>query len=100
MISIKSIKTFLIINSLLISISILQYKIINYSIFINYIFSLIKVFSLIKIINYNIKDKESLYNQNEIVEKYNNEFNLHIIKTVSIEFILIKIIYYYYFNVN
>jgi sterol desaturase/sphingolipid hydroxylase (fatty acid hydroxylase superfamily) len=104
MINIQSIKnstiTFLMVNIFLISISVVQYKLIKYSLLINYLFNIFRIFLLIKCINYKFKDKEPVINQDKIIEKYTNEFNFNIIQTETFDFISTQIFHYYFFDIH
>jgi len=90
MISLNSLKNFVYVNSILIFLGIFEYNTVNYfenlyfNFFIIMIVFLSRNYFLVNLIDYNIKDKENLYND-QIVESYPHEFKINLITSTGIE---------------
>lgn len=98
MISLKSIKIFFYLNSLLSVLGFVQFKIINTyaNFFIILLTFLIRNYFLINFIDYNLKHKENI-NNDSIVEDYKYEFNLALLSSTTVETLTYMIIKNYFF---
>ena len=90
MISLNSLKNFVYLNGILIFLGMFEYNTVNYfenlyfNFFIIMMIFLSRNYFLLNLVNYNLKDKENLHDD-QIVESYPHEFNINLITSTSIE---------------
>jgi sterol desaturase/sphingolipid hydroxylase (fatty acid hydroxylase superfamily) len=90
MISLNSLKNFVYLNGILIFLGMFEYNTVNYfeNLYFNFFIIMMTFLSrnyfLLNLVNYNLKDKENLHDD-QIVESYPHEFNINLITSTGIE---------------